>query len=279
MRELAVMTDAQITASASGAAEPADPRDDARTAGSAAEQRLPGWRRALRQPEIGIPAILLGVFLVLWVLVLARPTFLTSFDLWARNHIQNVSHATQGKNRWPLIKHIADLGGGVTVRGIPFQLQVPMVAMAAVGLGAAAVRRSWRPVLAMAAGYAGLLVVLVLKAIGDRPGPSMAGQALVPIAAPPRAGGLGYFPSGHTGNTMMGYGTAALILAFVFTARWMRVAITAAMTVWALAVGFSLVWMDYHWVSDVVGSYALCGAMLFGVARVLGYRVSASEDR
>lgn len=223
----------------------------------------------LRRSRARIPLILLGAFLVLWVLVLARPTFLTSFDVWARDHIQNVSHATDGKHRWPVFKAIADLGGGVTVPGIPFQVQVPMTGLAVVGLGAAAVTRSWRPVFAMAAGYAALLVVLVLKAIGDRPGPSMAGNAL--------SGGLGYFPSGHTGNTMLGYGTAALILAYVFTGHRARVTIAAAMTLWALAVGFSLVWMDYHWVSDVLGSYALCGAALFGVARVLGFRVSRPE--
>ena len=254
------MTDAQIADTGLGAGS--DP--------AAEPGRPPGSRRhALRQPEALIPLILVGVFLVMWVLVLARPTFLTSFDLWARNHIQNVSHATQGKNRWPVFKKIADLGGGVTVRGVPFQIQVPMVAMAVVGVGAALLRRSWRPVLAMAAGYAALLVVLFLKAVGDRPGPSMAGQAM--------SGGLGYFPSGHTGNTMLGYGTAALILAFVFTGHRMRIAITVAMTLWALTVGFSLVWMDFHWVSDVLGSYALCGAMLFGVARALGFRISADR--
>jgi undecaprenyl-diphosphatase len=213
--------------------------------------------------------VLLAVFLVLWILVLARPTFLTSFDLWARDRVQSVSHTGAGQ-RWPLFKTIADLGGGVTVAGIPFQIQVPMTAMTVVGLGAAAVRRSWRPVLAMAAGYAALLVILFLKAIGNRPGPSMAGNAL--------SGGLGYFPSGHTGNTMLGYGTAALILAFAFTGRRARVMITAAMTAWALTVGFSLVWMDYHWVSDVLGSYALCGAMLFGVARVLGFRINPTPE-
>ncbi|NUR27938.1 MAG: phosphatase PAP2 family protein, partial [Catenulispora sp.] len=82
-------------------------------------------------------------------------------------------------------------------------------------------------------------------------------------------GQLGYFPSGHTGNTMLCYGTSALILAFVFTKRWMRAVIATAMTLLALAVGFALVWMDYHWLSDVLGSYALGGAALFGVARVL----------
>ena len=249
---------------------------DAQTAGtglgsgpSAARPGAPRSRRdRLRQPDVLIPLALVGIFLVLWALVLTRPTFLTSFDVWARNHVQNASHATDGKTRWPLFRGIADLGGGVTVHGVPFQVQVPMVAMAVVGLTAALVRHSWRPVLAMAASYAALSVVLLLKAIGDRPGPSMAGQAL--------SGGLGYFPSGHTANTMLGYGTSALVLAFVFTGHLARVTITAAMALWALAVGFSLVWMDYHWVSDVLGSYALCGAALFGVARVLGFRISRS---
>ena len=228
------------------------------------------WHR-LRHPEALIPLILVGMYVVLWGLVLARPTFLTSFDLWARDHVQNVSHATDGKTHWPVFKAIADLGGGITVHGVPFQIQVPMVVMAVVGLAAALLRRSWRLVLAMAAGYAALLVVLFLKAVGDRPGPSMAGQAM--------SGGLGYFPSGHTGDTMLGYGTAALILAFVFTGHRARIAIATAMTLWATAVGFSLVWMDYHWVSDVLGSYALCGAALFGVARVLGFRISRSRPQ
>jgi membrane-associated phospholipid phosphatase len=253
------MTDAQIADSGVGtgsgpAAEP----------GGEPHSRL----HRLRRPEALIPLILIGVFLVLWALVLARPTFLTSFDVWARDHVQDSAHATEGKHRWPLFKGIADLGGGVTVHGVPFQIQVPMVALALAGLAGALIRRSWKPILAMAAGYAALLVVLFLKAIGNRPGPSTAGQAL--------SSNLGYFPSGHTGNTMLCYGTSALIMAFVFTGPKARIAIATAMTLWALAVGFSLVWMDYHWVSDVLGSYALCGAALFGVARILGFRISRS---
>lgn len=224
-----------------------------------------------RRPDTVIPLALLGVYLALWVLVLARPTFLTSFDVWARDRLQDTAHATDPAYHWPVVKAVADLGGGVSLPSLPFQIQVPMVTMTVVGVGAALLRHSRRPLLALAAGYAGLLVVLVLKAVGDRPGPSAAGQALT--------GDLGYFPSGHTGNTMMGYGTSALILAFVFTGHRARVAIAAAMTLWALAMGFSLVWMDYHWVSDVLGSYALCGAALFGVARVLGFRISRSPEQ
>jgi undecaprenyl-diphosphatase len=264
------MTDPQITTAISGPAHPDDAQAGGPDAGPEGGKKLPDWRQTLRRPEVLTPLILVGVFLVLWVLVLARPTFLTSFDVWARNRVQGVSHATEGKHRWPAIKAVADLGGGVTVRGVPFQVQLPVVTMAVVALAAAAVRRTWRPLAALAAGYAALLVVLFLKAIGDRPGPSMAGQAM--------SGGLGYFPSGHTANTMLCYGTSALILAFVFTGHRARLVITTAMVLSALAVGFSLVWMDFHWVSDVVGSYALCGAALFGVARTLGFRVRAEQD-
>lgn len=253
------MTDAQIADSGIGTGS-----------GPAAEpggQPHSRWHR-LRRPEALIPLILIGVFLVLWALVLARPTFLTSFDVWARDRVQDSAHTTDGRHHWPVVKGIADLAGGVTVHGVPFQIQVPMVALALAGLAGALIRRSRQPIAAMAAGYAALLVVLILKAVGNRPGPSPAGRAV--------SGGLGYFPSGHTGNTMLCYGTSALILAFVFTGRWIRITIAAAMTLWALAVGFSLVWMDYHWVSDVLGSYALCGAALCGVARVLGFRISRS---
>ncbi|MFL6113872.1 MAG: phosphatase PAP2 family protein [Catenulispora sp.] len=220
-------------------------------------------RRALRRPTVWIPVALLGVFLVLWTLVLARPTFLTSFDAWVRDHVQSRAHAdVDGAHRWRLIKTVADLAGGVTVPDVPVQIQLPMATMAVVALVCAALRRTWRPLAAAAVGFAALGLVLLLKAIGDRPGPSTAGR--------PLTDGLGYFPSGHTGNTMIGYGTSALILASVLTGRHARRAIASAMTLFALAVGFSLVWMDYHWLSDVLGSYALCGAALFVVARVSG---------
>jgi membrane-associated phospholipid phosphatase len=244
--------------------------DTAAGPGSPLREPASDRRRALRRPDAWIPLALLGVFLVFWALVLARPTFLTSFDLWVRDHVQSRAHAdVDGAHRWPLIKAVADLAGGVTVPGVPVQIQLPMATMAVVAAIGAAVRRSWRPLAAAAVGLAALGLVLLLKAIGDRPGPSTAGQALTDS--------LGYFPSGHTGNTMIGYGTSALILASVFTGRHARRAIATAMTLFALAVGFSLVWMDYHWLSDVLGSYALCGAALFLVARISGSRATGSR--
>src|SRR5207247_75871 len=111
-------------------------------------------------------------------------------------------------------------------------------------------------VLAAAFAYAVLGgVVLTLKANVNRPGPGQ--DTLV-------HGGLGYFPSGHTANTLMCYGTCALLLAGGRTGapagRRPRTAVAAGFAALAVAIGFSLVWLDYHWVSDVLGSYALCGA-------------------
>ncbi|NUP50438.1 MAG: phosphatase PAP2 family protein [Catenulispora sp.] len=268
------MTDTHMAAPAPGPVGSGAAADAASGAGSSAEPdggmggrgtRADRWR-PLRRPDVWLPLALLGIYLVLWVLVLARPNFLTSFDLWVRNHVQDRAHSDfDGAHRWPLVKDVADLGGGVAVHKVPVRVQLAMALLGVVALAAAAVRCSWRPLAAGAAGYATLGLVLVLKAAGNRPGPSMAGQAFTD--------GLGYFPSGHTGTTMAGYGTSVLILAFVFTARWMRLVLAAGMTLLALAVGAALVWMDYHWLSDVLGSYALCGAALFVVARILGFRL------
>ncbi|NUR62638.1 MAG: phosphatase PAP2 family protein [Catenulispora sp.] len=251
------MTETHMTASAPGPVAPGG--------GTVEGPERSARRRVLRQPDVWIPLALLGVYLVLWALVLARPTFLTSFDVWVRDHVQARAHSDlDGAHRWRLIKHVADLGGGVAVPAVPVRIQLAMALLGVVALAAAAGRRDWRPLAAAAVGYATLGLVLVLKTIGNRPGPSMAGQAFTD--------GLGYFPSGHTGTTMAGYGTSALILAFAVTGRRLRQAIAAAMALLALAVGAALVWMDYHWLSDVLGSYALCGAALFVAARILAWR-------
>lgn len=222
----------------------------------------PHARRALlRRPDVLIPVVLLGVFLVLWMLVLSRPDFLTSFDEWVRGRVQSVSKSPDDdKPHWPLIKHFSDLAGGVHIHKVA--IQVPVATLAGVTLVATVWRRSWRPAAAAATGCAALAFVLMLKANGHRPGPGMGGKTM--------PGGLGYFPSGHTANTVLGYGSAALILAWAAHGRRARVAIATATALLTAAMGFALLWLDYHWLSDVVGSYALCGAALFAVARVLG---------
>lgn len=210
-------------------------------------------RAASRTSDIQIVCGLLSIFAVLLVLVVARPTPLTHFDEWIRDVVQRRAHTLDdGRPLW--IRRITDFGG--TTPAIPV--------LAAVAAVAAMVRRSWRPVLAALASYAVLGGAVVgLKIAVGRPGP---GRTSLPAT-------LGYFPSGHTANTLMCYGTCALIVAAGLGTspggRRARVGMAAAMVLFALAVGFSLVWLDYHWASDVLGSYALCGAALFGIARVV----------
>lgn len=262
-----------MTETQTGAASPTSPATG--PAGSTAP-RPRDWRRALRRPDVLIPTLLIGVFLILWVLVLLRPDFLTSFDSWVRDRVQSVARSKPGrKPHWPLLKSFSDLAGGVAIHKVPERIQLPLAALAVVTLGAAIARRSWRPFLAAAFGVGALAFVLMLKANGHRPGPGMNGKLM--------HGGLGYFPSGHTSNTVLGYGTAAMILAWAFRSRGARRAIAGVMTLFALAMGFALVWLDDHWVSDVLAAYALCGAALFGVGWCLGFRlpgpVGAVRDR
>jgi len=219
----------------------------------------------LRRHDVLIPAVLIGVYLILWALVLTRPNFLTSFDSWVRDRVQSAARTSGHKPHWPLIKSFSGLAGGVAIHKVPQRIQLPIAALALVALGTAIARRSWRPFLAAAFGLGALAFVLILKANGHRPGPGMKGKAL--------HGALGNFPSGHTANTVLGYGTAAMILAWAFRSRGAKRAIAWVMTLVALAMGFSLVWLDDHWVSDVLASYALCGAALFGVGWCLGFRL------
>lgn len=135
----------------------------------------------------------------------------------------------------------ADLGGIAAAGG-------------ALAVGAAAVawrRRSWGPVaLAAAAAVSVPLVVLPLKEAFGRLGPD----------GLPLGGYAGYYPSGHTLTAAMAYGTLALLCArrAPFTAP-------ALAALLSLCTGAGLVLRGYHWVTDVLASWALAGVLLCGL--------------
>lgn len=218
-------------------------------------QQTPAGKGFSRRWPVVAPAALLAAFGILLVLVLARPNFATGFDTTVRNAVERTAHMPQDRRHFMIFKAFAAFGHA--------EIALPgLVAFA--GL-TALVRRSWRPVLAAVFAGAVLGAAIVPLKIGiARPGP-------VPG---PLEGGFGYFPSGHTADTLMCYGTCALILAGglgpIGGGRTWRRVIAAAAVLQALLVGFSLVWLDYHWVTDVLGSYTLCGAALFAVAWILG---------
>ncbi len=108
-------------------------------------------------------------------------------------------------------------------------------------------RREWKLALLLAAGtMIGRGLVGVLKVLVGRARPED-GDLLVYVH------GLS-FPSGHATNSMMVYGSLAVLLGFASPQR--RAYLTAAVLL-SLLIGTSRVLLSVHWPSDVVGGWAL----------------------
>src|ERR1700729_2255326 len=114
---------------------------------------------------------------------------------------------------------------------------------------ALAIRRRWRLVIYLLVAGAGVLTLdPVLKALVGR---------LRPVVADPIAYGNGdSFPSGHALGSIVCYG--ALFLVFLPAARgaWRRV-FTAVIVTLIAAIGISRLLLGVHYVSDVLGAWAL----------------------
>jgi undecaprenyl-diphosphatase len=119
-----------------------------------------------------------------------------------------------------------------------------------------AIRRQWRLATYLLVTGAGALTLdPVLKSLVGR---------LRPVVAHPIAHGTGdSFPSGHSLGSIVCYG--AILLAFLPAARgkWRRVFITVIATLVAL-IGISRILLGVHYLSDVVGAWAL-GVTWLGV--------------
>lgn len=121
--------------------------------------------------------------------------------------------------------------------------------LAAVALWAIRSRTLW-PVVAAAPAVVGLTVtVLVGKWLLARPGPP--GSDPVDI--------LGAYPSGHTASALVCTGTLAVLFARRHPPY--RRGLTIAVTGWTTLVAWSLLWLHFHWLNDVLGG-ALLGALL-----------------
>jgi undecaprenyl-diphosphatase len=137
--------------------------------------------------------------------------------------------------------------------------QVLVLALAIVLLGLAARRyaRSWVPLIVLSAALVGAVFLGdVVKPLVARVRPAYAATV----------GVNGYaFPSGHATQSIAVYGGFAYL-----TAGWLRTwsAKVAAWTVAILVVlliGFSRVYLGLHWVTDVLGGYALGAVWLAAV--------------
>jgi undecaprenyl-diphosphatase len=112
-----------------------------------------------------------------------------------------------------------------------------------------AIRRRWRLAVYLLVSGAGALVLdPVLKSLVGR---------LRPVVAHPVAHGNGNsFPSGHSLGSMVCYGAILLVFLPAARGRWRRVFIAGIVALIAL-IGISRILLGVHYVSDVLGGWAL----------------------
>jgi undecaprenyl-diphosphatase len=118
--------------------------------------------------------------------------------------------------------------------------------------------RWWLPPAAAALAMCAVpAVVTVVKDAVHRPAPG---------STVPDPSGYGWFPSGHTATSAVAFGAAALLILPWLPNRAARLVVRAGTPVLLFAVGFALVWCDYHWPLDVLASWCMALTLLSGVA-------------
>jgi len=201
--------------------------------------RLPdGWRSRPRGglvPLVVVPAAAL-VFALLLVLVRLQWAPLESADRGAAARINALIAGHAGIVA--VVKAVTWLGSG----GVLWTV----IGAAAVVL---AIRRRWRLALYLLVTGAGALVLdPVLKDLVGR---------LRPVVAHPVAHGNGNsFPSGHSLSSIICYGALLLVFLPATRGRWRRVFTAAIVTLVAL-IGISRILLGVHYISDVLGGWAL----------------------
>jgi undecaprenyl-diphosphatase len=213
------------------------------------ESRAPEARRSWWIP----PLVLLCVFGVLtWQVASHGP--LTRLDVHVRDGIQDA--ATSSGLQW-----LAAFGRGCADLGD----QAPAIMSLALAAALSTWRqRSWHPALLAVAAWIVLATVIPLKIWVGRPGP---GEVTLGNAT------LGFFPSGHTADAVCCYVTAAYLLGtFLWTSRVARQALGGIVVLLLALTIFGLLWSNYHWLTDILGSLCWCGAWLL-VLRLIEHRL------
>ena len=127
---------------------------------------------------------------------------------------------------------------------------MPIVAVVAL-LILALKRRSWTPVvLIAAAGVGSLLMTIAGKELIQRERPPLS-AAVPPFEHSPS------FPSGHTLNAVAVVGIIAYLLVLRRNSPVARAVIIAAAALFAVCVGLSRVYLGHHWFTDVLVGWIL----------------------
>jgi len=120
-----------------------------------------------------------------------------------------------------------------------------------------------RPAVLMATLAATAAIVTLLKLAFSRSRPLVGGVLGTPS--------LDYsFPSGHTTNGTVVYGLVAALLCLTVDRRRTRLILGGVSVVIALLIGWSRVYLGYHWATDVIAGWLLAIALISTARVALG---------
>jgi membrane-associated phospholipid phosphatase len=203
----------------------------------AAPDRRTRWRYAAF-------AVLLAIYAVLTVLVVVRNGPTVRVDEWVAN--------LRMKHRWPGLYDWINFYIHIGQRAPSTAVAVPWI-----------VWRCWRlrtktPLVRFVAALLLLnLSVGVVKVATGRIGPHKISHADVVFA------GGNIYPSGHVSNIVVLLG----VLAWMSVRRRKAMIVTA--TVIPVTVGFSTIYLNMHWLSDVVAGWLAGGLVLLALPTVM----------
>jgi membrane-associated phospholipid phosphatase len=133
-------------------------------------------------------------------------------------------------------------------------------------------RHQWRPLVLLGAAIAGAVALYdIVKFLVGRPRPPQS----IWIGHFPAAA----FPSGHATQTVAFYSVLAIILSAGRSPR-VKLALCSAAVLVALVVGFSRIYLGAHWLTDVLGGYALgafWAAVVMSVMLIASARVASAR--
>jgi membrane-associated phospholipid phosphatase len=206
------------------------------------------------------PRAYLGLNILLGLLVSAVCAWLyyaIADTILSRGHMVRFDHRVA---RWVDL-HNTDSGKSVATVVSLFGNQLMWVIAGLAALACLLRRRRQRALLIGVAVIGGALLNQALKDRFHRGRPIFSAQLAVDSSS---------FPSGHAMGSMIGYG----ILAYVATRRLQsprrRRAIFAVAAAMIVLIGFTRIYLDAHFVSDVLAGYAAGGMWLF--VCISGYR-------